>query len=295
MRFGAGVADDGVGRDVVIEDLFGLLGDNSEVLDLAEADGVVEGVGGGDGADEDEHDEAHALLAVVGAVTEADAAAGEDEERANPEGRRLGAFRRLVQGGVFDEELEEKQEDRSQAEADQRRNQQNFEDAGGLLPVDAAGAGMGIHELIGDADADDGADKGVGAGSGRPNHQVLRFQMMAAMRRAKTMAKPAPLPTCRISSTGQQRNNGEGDSAGGGEHADEVPEAGLDDGDMGLKRMRVDDGGDGIGGVMEAVDEFETESDEQGEAQQGIGPGGGEVGSGKIVRKLLSLRSRGRR
>jgi len=34
-EIGAGVADDGVGRDVVIEDLFGLLGDNGEVLDLA--------------------------------------------------------------------------------------------------------------------------------------------------------------------------------------------------------------------------------------------------------------------
>jgi hypothetical protein len=41
---------------------------------------VVERVGGGDGADEDEHDEAHALLAVVGAVEEADAGAGEDQQ-----------------------------------------------------------------------------------------------------------------------------------------------------------------------------------------------------------------------
>src|SRR5271168_4878559 len=38
--------------------------------------------------------------------------------------------------------------------------------------------------------------------AGRPNHQVPRFQMMAATSSANTMAKPAPLPTCRISSTG---------------------------------------------------------------------------------------------
>src|SRR5580698_2645516 len=38
--------------------------------------------------------------------------------------------------------------------------------------------------------------------AGSPNHQVLRFQMMAAISRAKTMAKPAPALTCRISSTG---------------------------------------------------------------------------------------------
>ena len=38
--------------------------------------------------------------------------------------------------------------------------------------------------------------------AGRPNHQVLRFQMMAAISSAKTMAKPAPELTWRISSTG---------------------------------------------------------------------------------------------
>jgi hypothetical protein len=38
--------------------------------------------------------------------------------------------------------------------------------------------------------------------AGKPSHQVLRFQMIAAIKSANTMAKPALLPTCRISSTG---------------------------------------------------------------------------------------------
>ena len=38
--------------------------------------------------------------------------------------------------------------------------------------------------------------------AGRPSHQVPRFQMIAAISSANTMAKPALLPTCRISSTG---------------------------------------------------------------------------------------------
>ena len=38
--------------------------------------------------------------------------------------------------------------------------------------------------------------------AGRPSAQVPRFQMMAAISSAKTIAKPAPEPTCRISSTG---------------------------------------------------------------------------------------------
>ena len=38
--------------------------------------------------------------------------------------------------------------------------------------------------------------------AGSPNHHVLRFQMIAAISRAKTMAKPAPALTFKISSTG---------------------------------------------------------------------------------------------
>src|ERR1700722_12054181 len=38
---------------------------------------------------------------------------------------------------------------------------------------------------------------------GSPNHHVPRFHTMAAASRANTMANPAPLPTCKISSTGK--------------------------------------------------------------------------------------------
>ena len=38
--------------------------------------------------------------------------------------------------------------------------------------------------------------------AGRPKYQVPRFQIIAATSSAKTIANPALLPTCRISSTG---------------------------------------------------------------------------------------------
>ncbi len=38
--------------------------------------------------------------------------------------------------------------------------------------------------------------------AGSPSHQVPRFQRIAAISSAKTIAKPASEPTCRISSTG---------------------------------------------------------------------------------------------
>jgi len=37
---------------------------------------------------------------------------------------------------------------------------------------------------------------------GSPKYQVPRFHRMAAINSANTMAKPAPLPTCKMSSTG---------------------------------------------------------------------------------------------
>ena len=64
------------------------------------ADGVVERVGGGDGADQDQHDQPHALLPVVGAVEEADAGAGEHHQRANGPRRRLIVLGRFVERGV---------------------------------------------------------------------------------------------------------------------------------------------------------------------------------------------------
>ena len=38
--------------------------------------------------------------------------------------------------------------------------------------------------------------------AGNPSHHVPKFQTMAAISSANTIAKPAPVPTCRISSTG---------------------------------------------------------------------------------------------
>ena len=40
--------------------------------------------------------------------------------------------------------------------------------------------------------------------AGSPSHQVPTFQMIAAINRAKIIAKPALPPTCRISSTGSR-------------------------------------------------------------------------------------------
>src|SRR5580704_11915238 len=40
--------------------------------------------------------------------------------------------------------------------------------------------------------------------AGSPKYHVPRFQRIAAISRAKTIANPAPLPTCKINSTGSK-------------------------------------------------------------------------------------------
>ena len=48
----------------------------------------------------------------------------------------------------------------------------------------------------------------------------------------------------------------------------EVPTARPHDRDLRRQGVGVDDGGDGVGGVVEAVDEFEPERDQQRDAEQ---------------------------
>ena len=87
---------------------------------------MVQRVGGGHGADQDQHDEAHAFLAVIGTVEEADAGAGEDEHAANPEGGRFGALGRFVEALVLDDGLHEQEEEGGEKEAKDRRKQRDL-------------------------------------------------------------------------------------------------------------------------------------------------------------------------
>ena len=95
--------------------------------------------------------------------------------------------------------------------------------------------------------------------------------MIAAISSANTMAKPALLPTCRINSTGSSETMPKATAPLGEQHAEEIEKARPDHGDMRRQRVGVDHGRDGVGGVVEAVDEFEAERDQQRDEQQEIG------------------------
>ena len=90
---------------VGIKDFAGAVRRGNELLHISRCNGVVQCIGRGHGADQDQHDQSHTLLSVVGTVEEADAGAGEHQQCANGPRRRCVALRRLVESGVLDGRL----------------------------------------------------------------------------------------------------------------------------------------------------------------------------------------------
>ena len=89
--------------------------------------------------------------------------------------------------------------------------------------------------------------------------------MMAETSSAKTMEKPAPEPTFRISSTGSRETTAKADQHGGEQHTDQVPHTGPHHRDVGLERVGVNHCGHCIGGIVESIDELKPEGNQQGE------------------------------
>ena len=123
---------------------------------------------------------------------------------------------------------------------------------------------------------------------GRPKYQVPRFHRMAAISSANTMAKPAPLPTCRISSTGSSDTIPKATAPVENKHAQEIESTGPDDREIRRHRIRVDYGGDGVCGVVEAVDELESQRDQQCNAQQYVRIGSGIADHRQVVRQVIA-------
>ena len=92
--------------------------------------------------------------------------------------------------------------------------------------------------------------------------------MIAPMSSANTIAKPALDPTCRMSSTGQQRDDPVGHRAARLQHAEEIEQAGPHHRQLRRQRVGVDHRRHRVGGVVKPVDELEAERDEQRHAEQ---------------------------
>src|SRR5712671_3617153 len=102
--------------------------------------------------------------------------------------------------------------------------------------------------------------------AGNPKYQVPRFRRIAATSSAKTIANPALLPTCRISSTGSNEIIPEGHDSCRGDDAQEIEEAAPHHRNVRIEGMRINDGGHGVGGIVESVYEFKSQRHEQRQA-----------------------------
>ena len=96
--------------------------------------------------DQDQHDQAHALLPVIRSVCKADASAGEDQQGSDPERRGRIAAGGFVEHPVANNRTHDEIEQCGGAKADDRRNQQCHADFLGLAPVNAAGRLTGRHQ-----------------------------------------------------------------------------------------------------------------------------------------------------
>ena len=181
-----------------------------------------------------------------------------------------GAFgrRRLVELRRPDDRLHHEQQQRGQDEAEERREQQRFADLRHLVPVDARGAVLAAHQRVGDADADDRADQRMrtrGRQAQPPGAQIPDDRGDEQREHHRVARARADLQN---QLDRQQRNDAERDSAARSEHPEEVPAARPDDRDLRRQGVGVDDGRDGVGGVVETVDEFEAERDQHRDAEQ---------------------------
>ena len=88
----------------------------------------------------------------------------------------------------------------------------------------------------------------------------------------------------------QERDDAECDRAARGDDAEEIEKTGPDDGDRRRQRVCIDHRGDGIGGVMEAIDELEAERDQQSDEQQKIRQVGRRLHAGRSDVHVQAIR-----
>src|SRR5579871_531550 len=120
-----------------------------------ERDSMVQGVCSGNGSDQDEHDQAHSLLPVVGAMKETHASTGEDEQAANVKRRRSIALRGTIELLIFNQSTCGEQQQSGNTQSDHRRQQQRPPDVSGLSPVDTRSSASSRNQLICDSNSDD--------------------------------------------------------------------------------------------------------------------------------------------
>jgi hypothetical protein len=156
----------------------------------------------------------------------------------------------------------------SHAEADKRRDEQRGEDLLDLHHVDAADAGVALHQRVGDADADDRTDHGVRTGGGQAAPPGGKVPDDGRYEQSEDHGEARAGANFEDELYGQKIDDRVGDRTRGEKHADEVHDTGVDDGDVRLKRVGVNASGNSVRSIVEAVDELKAERNKERHAQK---------------------------
>ena len=255
-------------RRIFHQRLLGDFGDGGELQSLIGWHGAVQRIGHWQRADQNQHDQAHAFLAIVGTVGKRHAGAGHDQHAANPPRWRRVAFRRLVQRTILDEGAQGQQQQRGKTKADQRREQQRITDLGGLRPVHAAGAIAAMHQGIGHADANDRTDQRVRRRRRQAQPPGAEVPQNRGDQQGENHREPGGRTDLQNQLHRQQGDDAERHRAAGQQHPQEVEEPGPGHREIRRHRVGVNHRGHRVGGVVETVDELKAQRDQQRHAQQ---------------------------
>ncbi|KAG1440604.1 hypothetical protein G6F57_018967 [Rhizopus arrhizus] len=203
-------------------------------------------------ADQHQHEQADALLAVIGAVHEAHAHGRQHQHQAVPERRvllvvdRAALIRRLVHLGQRQPALEQQQQSSRDQESGNRRGHQRQADIDGLAPVDAIGQRQVGDQRIGQAHTQDRADQGVRAGGGDAEIPGAQVPGDGGGQHGEHHGQPAARIHVDQQFHRQQVDDGVGHAHTAQQHAQEVEDARQHHRQMRRHGLGVDDRGHGV-------------------------------------------------
>ncbi|MCY1411426.1 hypothetical protein D9M71_268120 [compost metagenome] len=194
---------------------------------------------------------------------------GKHQDQAVPERRVLflvdftASFRSFVHFRQRIQLLQADQQKCGDDEASHWREHQREGDVDCLLPVDPVAQRQVGEQRVGQADAEDRADQGVRAGGGNAEVPGAEVPGDGCGEQREHHGQAVSGVHVDQQLHRQQVDDGIGDAHTAQQHAEEVEDAGQHHGAIGRHRLGVDDGRHRVGGVVEAIDELETEDEGQ--------------------------------
>jgi hypothetical protein len=202
-------------------------------------------------------------------MRETDCGAGPDQQRTNTARRRRLALGCLIELRVAQEALHHEQHQQRADKADHRAERERGQHFPNLCHVDAGrSVRTAVDKLVGEPHAEDRSDQRMARRIGQPDRPSRQIPQDRRQQQREDHREPARAADVQDKVDGQQRDDRIGHRAGRQHHPEKIAEPRPNHRERRRHRVRVDDGGDCVGGVVEAVDELEPQRDQQREREE---------------------------